>query len=221
MKKNHIAHSPLLAPLALLAAFTLLSGCDVASIKTTLNNTAPKSAAQVNQWAQNVRAQASASASAPEQLIATRTLTELPVSPLNNKVFIANPDSKSTAEAKIVDTQNTEPLTNDSTNVYGSGEFSNGYLITPSYAAAKPTLAQAELTDLHFTGFLRQHNAEWAVLNVGDRLYRIKPGDTVGKGKWSVLSISESSITLTVDKKQQRITRESNPQDTLQKGMTP
>ena len=59
------------------------------------------------------------------------------------------------------------------------------------------------------------------MLNVGDRLYRIKPGDTVGKGKWSVLSISESSITLTVDKKQQRITRESNPQDTLQKGMTP
>ena len=223
MKKTRASLTSLLtlvAPFAL-----LLNGCDGSGIKTILNNDTPKSTAQVSQWAQDIRTQANASVNEPDQLIATRPLTELPASPLNAHVFIANPDNK----ASTVEPASTKAADSDASTqiVYGSGDSNNSagasssYRITPSYAATKPTLAQAELSDLHFTGFLRQNNAEWAVLKVGDRLYRVKAGDVIGKGKWPVQSISESAIALTVNNTAQRISREPNPQATLQKGMNP
>mgnify|MGYP003587051135 CR=1 FL=1 len=67
-----------------------------------------------------------------------------------------------------------------------------------SKARVELELPQANLSQIKFLGVMQNQNEQFGLVQVGQRVYRVKPNEPIGAGKWRVISIDEARMQLKV-----------------------
>lgn len=138
----------------------------------------------------------------PEKLTDRRLLriTDL----TSNKVFI----SMNSEAINVFTSQSTEDVENDQ----GKVKLSDGERLTLNgrdMSAAQieqPVrttleLAQADLSQIRFSGVMQKEHEWFGLIQVGERVYRVKPNESIGVGKWRIVSVDDLGMRLMVNGK--------------------
>lgn len=67
-----------------------------------------------------------------------------------------------------------------------------------SKARVELELPRANLSQIKFLGVMQNQNEQFGLVQVGQRVYRVKPNESIGAGKWRVASIDEARMRLMV-----------------------
>lgn len=62
-------------------------------------------------------------------------------------------------------------------------------------------LSQADLSQIRFSGVIQNQHELFGLVQVGERVYRVKQHELIGVGKWRVVSIDEARMQLNVNGK--------------------
>ena len=62
-------------------------------------------------------------------------------------------------------------------------------------------LAQANASQIKFLGVIQNQHELFGLVQVGERVYRVKQHEPIGAGKWRVVSIDEARMQLNVNGK--------------------
>ena len=125
------------------------------------------------------------------------------IGPITDKVFISLNDAV-TGNSK---SRNAEIGQSD-TSVFGSLE-SNGRGMDNRFASigfgseaqTELELAQASVSQIKFLGVMQNQHELFGLVQVGERVYRVKQHESIGAGKWQVISIDEARMQLKVNGK--------------------
>jgi Tfp pilus assembly protein PilP len=138
--------------------------------------------------------------SRPSQVTDHRLLRT--ASPISNKVFI----SLNNTAAENVKSRNTEAGQNDpaSSSLVADGWGVGNHLASiqaETKAQTELELAQANASQIKFLGVIQNQHELFGLVQVGERVYRVKQHEPIGAGKWRVVSIDEARMQLNVNGK--------------------
>lgn len=135
---------------------------------------------------------------------ANRGWIRVATAPASDKVFIAI--SAESVANFINKTKDDKLRTQEGAETVDADPFgmANGTVpVNPTVPQARTELelAQANVSQIKFLGVMRNADEQFGLIQVGERVYRVKQNEPIGAGKWRVASIDETRMRLMVNGK--------------------
>ena len=181
-----------------------LTACSKSNQSTSATFQSLKEPNQVASWVAETLAKPAPSLSTTNPLTSNsgsgRLLNVTPHAVVGS-IFTAQQSTEAEGASRSKKTPTKTALKNQEQN---GNALQNIMIANPLTAYAAPPqspaleLTQADLSDFKYAGMMRQNEQVIGFVKVENRLFRVKTGDLIGKGRWRVLSLDAHHFELEV-----------------------